>query len=42
MPSVLGSGDHDGDNMKYEPAKIIINNEAAISIAKCNKDTAGN
>ena len=27
---------------EYDPAKIIIDNEAAISMAKCNKDTAGN
>ena len=25
-----------------EPARIIIDNEAAISMAKCNKDTAEN
>ena len=24
-----------------EPSKIVINNEAAIAISKCNKDTIG-
>ena len=38
----LGSKDYDGDNMDYDPARIIIDNQAAISMAKCNKDTAGN
>ena len=38
----LCSEDYGGDNMEYEPAEIIIDNEAAISMAKCNKDTAGN
>ena len=38
----LCSEDYDGDNMEYDPAKIIIDNEAAISMAKCNKDTAIN
>ena len=38
----LCSKDYDGDNMEYDPAKIIIDNEAAISMAKCNKDTARN
>ena len=28
--------------MEYDPAKIIIDNGAAISMAKCNKDAAGN
>ena len=28
--------------MSYEPAKIIIDNEAAISMANCNEGTAGN
>ena len=28
--------------MDSEPARIIIGNEAAISMAKCDKDTAGN
>ena len=32
----LCSEDYDGDNMEYDPAKIIIDNEAAISMAKCN------
>ena len=31
-----------GDNMDYEPARIIIDNKAAICMAKCNKDNAGN
>ena len=38
----LYSEDYDGDNMEYDPAKIIIDNEAAISMAKYNKGTAGN
>ena len=38
----LCSEDYDGDNMEYELARIIIDNEAKISMAKCNKDTAGN
>ena len=38
----LGSENYDGDNMNCEPARIIIDNEAAIAMAKCNKDTAGN
>ena len=33
---------YDGDNMDYEPAKIIIDNKAAISMAKYKKDTARN
>ena len=28
--------------MNYEPAKTIIDNEAAICMANCNKDSAGN
>ena len=36
----LGTSKNDGDNMNYEPAKIIIDNEAAICMANCNKDTA--
>ena len=28
--------------LNYEPDRIIIDNEAAICMAKCNKDTAGN
>ena len=38
----LGLITYDADNLTYEPACIIIDNEAAITIAKCNKDTAGN
>lgn len=30
------------DEPTYEPATIIIDNQAAISIAKCNMDTAVN
>ena len=37
----LGSPLYDGDVMSSEPAMIIIDNEAAISMAKCDKDTAG-
>ena len=38
----LATPKYGGDNMNYEPAKIIIDNEAAICMANCNKDTAGN
>ena len=38
----MGSDKYDQDNVNMEPARIIIDNEAAISMAKCNKDTAGN
>ena len=38
----LGTPKYNGENMSYEPAKIIIDNEAAICMANCNKDTAGN
>ena len=38
----LGTPKYDGDNIDYEPARIIINNKADICIAKCNKDTARN
>ena len=38
----LGTPEYDGDNLKCQPARIIVDNEAAISMAKCNKDTAGN
>ena len=37
----LGTPKYDGDNLDYEPAKIIIDNVAAIRMAKCNKDTPG-
>ena len=38
----LGSKSYDLDNPIFEPSRIIIDNEAAIAISKCNKDTAGN
>ena len=38
----LGTPEYDGDNLKCQPARIIIDNEAAISVAKFKKDTAGN
>ena len=38
----LGSSTYDADNLIYEPARIIIDNEAAITMVKCNKDTSGN
>ena len=34
--------EYDEDKLNQKPAKIIIDNEAAIYMAKCNKDTAGN
>ena len=37
-----GSNSYDGDNLKFEPSGIIVDNEASISMVKCNKDTAGN
>ena len=39
---VLGSITYDANNLTYEPARIIIDNEAAIAMDKCNKDIAGN
>ena len=38
----LGSSSYDGDNLQYEPSRITIDYEAAISMARWNKDTAGN
>ena len=38
----LGRENYDPDHIKYDPAIIIIDNEAAIAIFSCNKDTAGN
>gem|GEM_PF-2876143 len=38
----LGTEMYDINDPKYEPARIIIDNEAAIAMTKCNKDTAGN
>ena len=38
----VGSDSYDGDNLKCGPSRIIVDNEAAISMAKCNKGTAGN
>ena len=38
----LGTSGYDGETLKCQPARILIDNEAAISMAKCNKDTAGN
>ena len=38
----LCTTEYDGDKLNQKPAKIIIDNEAAICMAKCNKDTAGN
>ena len=36
------SRDYNHTEIKQPPAKIIIDNEAAIAMATCNKDTAGN
>ena len=36
------SDTYDQDNVNMEHTSIIIDNEAAISMAKCNKDTARN
>ena len=38
----LGKKEYNSDEPVYEPVTIIIDNKAAISMAKCNKDTAGN
>ena len=38
----LGSEDYNEKDVDAEPARVIIDNEAAICMAKCNKDTAGN
>ena len=38
----LGTEDYDSENMKCPPAMIIVDNEAAIAMSSCNKDTAGN
>ena len=38
----LGSSSYDGDNLQYEPSRITIDYEAAISMARWNKGTAGN
>ena len=38
----LGIQSYDLNNPSCEPSKIIIFNEAAIAMSKCNKDTAGN
>ena len=38
----LGSESYDRNNLNCEPSRIIVDNEAAISMARCNKDTAGN
>ena len=38
----FGSEEYDGDNMECKPAKIDIDNDAAISLARCDEDDAGN
>ena len=38
----LGIKEYDSNEHDYELATIIIDNEAAISMVTCNKDTAGN
>ena len=38
----LGSKSYDLDNPIFEPSRIIIDNESAIAMSKCNKNTAGN
>ena len=38
----LGTNEYDSNEPNYEPATIVIDNEAAIFMATCNKDTAGN
>ena len=38
----LGTQSYNLENSICQPSRIIINNEAAIAMSKCNKDTAGN
>ena len=38
----LGTQSYNLENPICEPSRIIIDNEAAIAMSKCNKDTAGN
>ena len=38
----LGTRSYNLENPICEPSRIIIDNEAAIAMSKCNKDTAGN
>ena len=38
----MSSKDYNTIDVPHPPAKIIIDNEAAIAMATCNKDTAGN
>ena len=38
----VGSESYDEDNLNCEPSRIIVDNEATISMDRCNKDTAGN
>ena len=37
----LGTKSYDLNNPSCEPSKIIIDDEAAIAMSECNKDTAG-
>ena len=38
----LGSEEYNPDEPTCEPSRIILDNEAAITMSKCDKDTAGN
>ena len=38
----LGTNIYNSNKPNYEPATIIIDNEATMSMDTCNKDTAGN
>ena len=38
----LGISEHNRNNFRSLPDRIIIDSEAANSMAKCNKDTFGN
>ena len=38
----LGCDSYDGDNLKCEPSRILVDNDAAIPMTKYNKGTAGN
>ena len=37
--SCLGSKEYNPDELTCEPSRKIVDNEAAIAMAKCNKDT---
>ena len=38
----LWSKEYNSNELTCKPSRIIVDNEAAIAMAKCNNDTAGN